>query len=77
MAVVLQIVNFEWELQQCLVYLQLLAKSMTGEEIARELISMLSVQYSVSSNFLLSAMRDRACLQHCSTDPEGGLSKCS
>ena len=34
-------------------------RSMTGEEVARELISVLSVQYGVQSKFLLGAMRDR------------------
>ena len=58
MAIVLRFVD--WELQQRLVRLQLLAKSMTGEEIARELVNVLSVQYDISSDFLLSTMRDRA-----------------
>ena len=33
---------------------------MTGEEIARELINSLSVQYSVSSNLVVAMMHDRA-----------------
>ena len=33
---------------------------MTGEEIARELISTLSVQYSIPTDMLLAAMHDRA-----------------
>ena len=33
---------------------------MTGEEIARELIYVLSVQYGITPNRLLAAMRDRA-----------------
>ena len=33
---------------------------MTGEEIARELISALSVEYGITSERLLAAMRDRA-----------------
>ena len=60
MAIVLWFVDSKWELQQCLVHLQLHAKSMTGEEIARELVNVLSVQYSISSDFLLSTMRDCA-----------------
>ena len=60
MAVVLQFVDSKWKLQQRLVRLQLLAKSMTGEEIACELVNVLSVQYGISSDFLLSTMRDRA-----------------
>ena len=38
----------------------LLAHSMTGEEIARELINTLSVHYGISSDLLLAAMHDRA-----------------
>lgn len=37
-----------------------LAKSMTGEEIACELISVLQVQYDVGSSSLIAAMHDRA-----------------
>ena len=38
----------------------MLAKSLCGEELARELISVLSVTYSVSTNQLLACMRDRS-----------------
>ena len=60
LAIVLRFVSDEWSLEQRLVRLQLLAKSLSGEEIARELISVLSVAYSIDSNRLLSCMRDRA-----------------
>lgn len=43
-----------------MIRLQLLTKSMTGEEIARELVSTLSVEYSVSVDQLLACMWDRA-----------------
>ena len=43
-----------------MIRLQLLAKSLTGEEIARELITVLSVGYGINPNLLLSAMRDGA-----------------
>ena len=46
--------------QQCLVRVQLLTKSLTGEEIARELISTLSTNYGVQPMRLLGAMRDQA-----------------
>ena len=45
---------------QRLVRMQLLCKSMTGEEIARELIHVLSAQYRVTSTRLLACMHDRA-----------------
>ena len=38
----------------------MLAKSLTGEETARELINTFSVTYSVRPEMLLAAMRDRA-----------------
>ena len=38
----------------------MLAKSLSSEEIAQEVISVLSVTYSVAPNYLLAAMRDRA-----------------
>ena len=40
--------------------MQMLAKSMNGEEITHELISTLSVAYGVNSQFLFAAMHDRA-----------------
>ena len=46
--------------KQRLVRFLTLAKSMTGEEIARELISALSIEYGITSKRLLAAMRDRA-----------------
>ena len=59
MVVVLRVV-IDFEIKQYLVRFQTLAKSMTGEEIARELICVLSVQYGITPNRLLAAMRDRA-----------------
>ena len=48
MAVVLPFVDSDFCIQQRLVHMQLLEKSMTEEEIAHELISTHSVQYSVN-----------------------------
>ena len=47
-------------IKQRLVRFLTLATSMTGEEIARELISALSVEYGITSERLLAAVRDRA-----------------
>ena len=47
-------------IHQRLVRVQLLTKSMTGEEVARELLSVLSTEYGIASSNLLAAMRDRA-----------------
>ncbi len=60
LAVVLRFVTDEFEVKQRLIRLQLLAKSLNGEEIARELITILSVNYSIHPSLLLSAMRDGA-----------------
>ena len=52
MAIVVRFIDESFTIQQRLVRLQLLVKSMTGEEIARELINTISAQYSISSNLL-------------------------
>ncbi len=45
-------------IKQRLVCFLTLAKSMMGEEIARELISAISIEYGITSDRLLAAMRD-------------------
>ena len=60
LVVVLRYLDDEWNIQQRLVRVKTLAKSLLGEEIARELIEVLSVRLSISSARLLAAMRDRA-----------------
>ena len=60
LVIVVRFVDDEFVIQQRLVRLQLLAKSMTGEEIARELINCLSVEYSVRADLVLATMHDRA-----------------
>ena len=47
LAIVIRFV-VEWRIEQRLIRLQLLVKSMTGEEIAREIINTLSVEYGIS-----------------------------
>lgn len=59
LAIVVRFVNDEWKIQQRLVRMQMLSKSLT-EEVARELISVVSVNYGISSGYILGAMRDRA-----------------
>ena len=48
----------DWTIQQRLVRLKFLMKSMSGEEVARELISVLSITLSVESHRLLAVMHD-------------------
>ena len=40
--------------------LKLLAKTMTGEEIAQQIIVTLTTEFGISSNLIVAAMRDRA-----------------
>ena len=47
-------------IKQYLICFLTLVKSMTGEEIARELMNVLSVEYGITSERLLVSMRDRA-----------------
>ena len=54
--IVVRFLDDNWSLQQHLLQVQMLAKSMKGEEVARELINTLSVTYG---SRLLATMRDR------------------
>ena len=66
MVVILRFLNSNWTICQRLIQLQLLAKSMCGEEIARELVSVLQVQYDVAPtcNSLVAAMHDHAAVNN-------------
>ena len=59
LAVVVRFIS-DWTIQQRLVRLKFLKKSMSGEELAREVISILSGTLGVESHRLLAVMRDRA-----------------
>ena len=67
LAVVVRFIS-DWTVQQRLVRLEFLTKSMTDVETARELISVLSVTLSVESHRLLAAMRDRASVNNAAMD---------
>ena len=60
MAILVRFIDHEFCVQQRLIRMQLLAKSMTGEEVAHELISSLSVALGISSEQLVGSMHDRA-----------------
>lgn len=60
MAVLVHFVSDDWTLEQRLLQLKMLAKSMSGEEIAREVLGVLSTNYSIGSYQLCAVMRDRA-----------------
>lgn len=63
-AIIVRFVGEEWTLEHRLIRMQMLSKSMTGQEVARELISVLSMTYGVRSELLLAAMRDRASINN-------------
>ena len=52
LAVVLHFVDDDWQLQHRLICCQMLSKALSGEEIAREVISTLSVTYGIYSQSL-------------------------
>ena len=60
LAVIVRFIDDGWEIVQRLVRVQLLVKSTTGNEIARELFNVLSVEYDIGVKQLLAAMHDRA-----------------
>ena len=49
-----------WEIKQRLVQLQILVKSMTGEELACKVLGVLCREHKPSGEQVLAAMRDRA-----------------
>ncbi len=59
MVMVLRFVS-DWKIVQRLVRVEFLAKSMSGEEVAHELVNVLPIKLGRSSELLVAAMRDRA-----------------
>ena len=55
MAIILHFVSESWTLE-CLIRIQLLSNSMTSEEIARELVHVLSATYTTGRDQLITAM---------------------
>lgn len=58
--VVLRFIRSDWVIKQNVCHLLLLAKSMNGEEIAQQIIMVLSTESGIPSHLLLAAMCDRA-----------------
>lgn len=63
LAIVLRFLD-SWEIKQRLIQMQILVKSMTGEELAREILGVLCREYSLSAGQVLAAMRDRPSLNN-------------
>ena len=64
LAVVLRFADENFAVQQRVVRIHMLAKSLSGEEIAREIIATLSTELGIKPTRLLAAMRD-SFLQQC------------
>ena len=60
LVIILCFIDSKWKIQQHLVRMMFVVKSMMGEGTARELISVLPVSLSIPPNHLLAAMRDGA-----------------
>ena len=58
LAIVVQLVD-GWEVKQRSIHLQLLTKTMMGEELARENVHTVSTKYGLTGNRLVATMRDR------------------
>ena len=58
--VVLHYLTDDWELKQCVGWLKLLAKTMTGEEIVEQIVVILSTEFGIFSNLIVAAIGDRA-----------------
>ena len=60
LVVIIRYVDDDWQIQQRVCRLMLLSKSMTGEELARQLITAISTELAITSNLVVAAMHDRA-----------------
>ena len=58
LGIIVRFVDSQWNVQQRLVRLQVLAKSLKAEELALCLIQVLTVEYSIQPGALLAAMKD-------------------
>lgn len=58
--IVARFVSDSWEIEQSILSIQMLMKSVNGEKLARELVHVLSVKFSIGGGHLIASMRDRA-----------------
>ena len=64
LAVVLRFISDSFTIEQRLVKIELLAKSLNGEEVARELINVLSTTLGITSHYVVVTMRDCAAVNN-------------
>ena len=60
LAIIVRFVHNQWNVQQRLVRLQVLVKSLKAEELAQCLIQTLAIEYAIQPGVLLAAMKDGA-----------------
>ena len=60
MVMVLCFIDDQWSIQQRVGSLKLLAKSVSGEEVAQQIVSVISQEFGSPSSFVIAASRDRA-----------------
>ena len=60
MVIVLSFINEKWKIQQRVCRLMLLTKSMSGEEVACQLVTVLSTELGIPSSLVIAAARDHA-----------------
>ena len=61
LVILVRFVDEKLNIQQRVVKLMLLAKSFTGEEVARQLIVSLTKELGIESDLLIAAMREQLC----------------
>ena len=60
--IVIRFIDSDWGIQQRLIKVHILAKSLSGEEIAREVINSLSLEYGIASEQIIFSCYARLCL---------------
>ena len=60
MVTLVRFMGDEWCIQQRVCRLMLLEKSLTGEEVARQIVSTISTELRIPSSSVIAAARDRA-----------------
>ena len=60
LAIVVRFIDEQWNIQQRLVKLEVLAMSLKAAELAQRLIQCLAIEYSIQPNQIFAAMRDGA-----------------
>lgn len=60
MVILLHFIDDQWTIQQRVCSLKLLAKSVRGEEVAQQIVSIISQELGIRSSHIVAASRDRA-----------------